>query len=177
MADLLSTIINGTRRGFQRLAVDTGQTSFFEGREFRTFKEWGSSTTINYVIKAVVPVNTILISLDLELDFGSARVETVAGGTEGGAFSEILPVFSANNMSEKPQPPIVPQNLLSAGGTHSGGTVLDVFRVNAANNANKATSVGGSSESIRGVGIGTYYFRITLTEAVGVFKSRWEERE
>lgn len=159
-----------------RLRVDVAETSFFEGREFRTFKEWSSSTTATYVVKVVTPVNLILQELNILCEEGTGRVRTIFGGSEGGTFAENLPKFSTNTMSEKPQPPYATQVLLTAGGTHDGaGTVLDVLRVKTSGNSNFSSSVGGVT-SVRGVGAGTYYFIFELSAFVGLFKARWEER-
>lgn len=159
-----------------RLRVDVGQTSFFAGREFRTFKEFATATTATYVVKIVVPINTILSESLIQMESGTLRLETRTGGVEGGTFSETLPVFSANNMSEKPQPPYVGQVVMTAGGTLTGGTVLDVSRVKSADNSNFASTVGGQGGDVRGVAAGTYYWVFTLTGFIGVVKARWEER-
>lgn len=169
-----ANLLTGTTK--PRLRVDVAQTGFFEGRDFRVFKEWQVATTATYVIKAVSPINVILFGLGITLDEGYARIETVVGGTEGGTFNETLTVFPRNTMSERPTPIYTPQVVLTAGGTHTGGTILDVLHVKAAGNSNFATSVGGSDGDERGIGAGTYYFRITLTAAIGVLKARWEER-
>lgn len=158
-----------------RLRVDPAQTSFFEKREYRTFKEWATPTTELYVIKAVVPVNIILFELNASIEAGTIRIETVAGGTPGGTFGETLPAFAANTMTEAP-PAVPAQVVLTAGGTHTGGTVLDVLRGKAADNSNFAASVGSSTGAERGVGPASFHFRITLAAATGVFKARWEER-
>lgn len=171
--DLMTDGGNGPNR---RIRVDVAQTGFFAGREFRTFKEWATATTSSYVIKVVTPVDVILFELGVQLDEGAVRIETMIGGTEGGVFGEVLPVFSTNNMSEKPQPPYVHQVILTAGGTHTGGTMLDVFRAKTSGNSNFASSVGSNAGAERGVGANTYYFRLTLTGAIGVLKTRWEER-
>ena len=171
--DLLTDGGTGPNR---RIRVDVAQTGFFAGREFRTFKEWSAATTDTYVIKAVVPVNTILFEFGIEVEAGSVRIETVVGGTEGGSFSETLPVFVTNTMTERPTPLYTPQNVLTAGGTLTGGTVLDVLRGKAADNSNFAGSVGASSGAERGVAPATYYWRITLTGVIGVLKARYEER-
>lgn len=171
--DLLTDGGDGQNR---RLRVDVAQTGFFAGREFRTFKEWTAATTATYVIKAVVPVNTILFEFGINLTAGEARIETLVGGTEGGTFSEVLPVFATNTMTEKPQPPYVNQNVLTAGGTLTGGTLLDPLLAKTSGNATFSSSVGAEAGAERGVSPGTYYWRLTLTGAIGVLKSRWEER-
>lgn len=174
--DLLTDGGSGPDR---RLRVDVGQTGFFAGREFRTFRELNITTGTTLVIKAVVPVNVILFGLTLDIISGSVRQETVAGGTEGGSFSETLPIFGRNNMSERPTPFYTPQVVLTAGGTHTGGTTLDVIRLQTSNIGAQSSSVGSVEGDERGVAIGTYYFRLTASGAdptVGVFKARWEER-
>ena len=160
-----------------RIRVDVGEPSFFDGRQFRTFKELNIALSTEYVIKAVVPVNVILYGLELTLISGEIKLETVVGGTEGGAFSETLPIFPRNTMSERPTPLYTPQTVLTAGGTHTGGTVLDLLWAKTADNAQFAGSVGQVPGDERGVGAGTYYFRLNaIIAATGTFKARWEER-
>lgn len=169
----------------RRLRVDVGQTSFFAGREFRTFKEFYSTdgTQIaagaTYVVRAVVPINIILAGLELNFDNGVIRCRTVVGGTPGGTFSEVLPIFARNTMTERPAPFYTPQVALTAGGTHTGGTVLDTLRLKVENATGGASSVGSSEGDERGVVAGTYYFllqNISAGIAEGTFKARWEER-
>ena len=170
--------INGTS---PRIRVDVGEPSFFDGRQFRTFKELNIAIGATYVVKAVIPsVNIILYGLETVIDAGQLRVTTLVGGTEGGTFSETLPIFNRNNMSERPTPLYTPTVVLTAGGTHTGGTALDVLRVKASNDTAKGVSVGAESGDESGVAAGTYYFRLQnldLGNAVtGTFKARWEER-
>ena len=163
----------------QRLRVDVGQTGFFAGREARTFREIDLATGTTLVIKAVVPINIILFGLSLFLTNGSVKVETMVGGTEGGTFSETLPIFPRNTMSERPSPFYTPVVTLTAGGTHTGGTVLDVLLAQTTNVGSQSASVGVETGDERGVGAGTYYFRLTASgsgNSIGVFKARWEER-
>ena len=173
--------------GFERLRVDTAQTSFFEGREFRTFKELNIAVGATYVVKAVVPLNIILFGLEVNIEAGTLRLGTYVGGTEGGTFSETLPIFNTNNMSggvnrrrSYSGALYTPQTLLTAGGTHTGGTELDVIRLKAANVTAQSQSVGNSPQDERGVAANTYYFRLlnsSGTDAVvGTFKARFEER-
>lgn len=160
-----------------RLRVDVAQTSFFTGKEFRTFRRLNIGAGGSLVIRAVVPVNTILAGLHLDLVDGWIDVETVVGGTPGGVFAETLPIFNRNNMAGTPV--YAAQNALTAGGTHTGGTVLDVLAARSAGATAQATSVGNSLSDERGIAPNTYYFRITNPgsgSAVGVFSARWEER-
>lgn len=174
LVTVADSLLTGTTN--PRIRVDVAQTGFFEGREFRTFKEWSVAETSTYVIKAAVAVNTILFEFGIDLEAGDVRIETLIGGTEGGTFSEVLPVFSTNTMTEKPQPAYAAQNVLTAGGTLTGGTLLDPLRAKTSGNSNFAASVGAASGAERGVGPGTYYWRLTLNGVIGILKSRWEER-
>lgn len=139
---LPSSLLTDTDDGNPRIRVDTAQTGFFAGHQFRTFKEWVTATSGTYIIRATVPLDIILFELFIELEDGTARVETVVGGTPGGTFGEVLPVIPSNTMGERPQPPYEPQLELHAGGTLMGGTLLDTLRIKTANNSNFAASVG-----------------------------------
>lgn len=173
--DLMTDGGDGPNR---RIRVDVAQTGFFGGREFRTFKELSISAGSSYIVKAVVPINLILFGLDLALDDGHLRLYTYAGGTEGGTFSESLPVIPRNTMTEVPVP-YSTQIGLTAGGTHTGGVLLDVIRLKVEAATGSASSVGSSQNDERGVIAGTYYFHfenIGMGSVVGTFKARWEER-
>ncbi len=155
-----------------RLRVDSGNRGFDDGREFRIFHEF----TGNTVFKTVVPVNTILWALNISLLEGECRLETVVGGTEGGTFTPIT-IFGRNNMTERPFPFYTNRVTASQGGTHTGGTVLDVLLNKTSDNSNFAASVGASTGDERGVAPNTYYLRLTVTGTTrGILKLRWEER-
>ena len=167
---------------FDRVKVDPGQTSFFEGREFRTFKELNVPPLTTYVIKIVVPVDIVFTQFDSAIELGHMRLASMVGGTEGGSFSETLPIFKRNNMAVGPNKRYDPSTMLSftAGGTHTGGTELDVVRVKASSQQVQSTTVGSNAGDERGVGIGTYYFRIQNLHAtdalIGMIHASWEER-
>lgn len=178
-------------RQSERVRVDEEEIGFYDGREFRTFREFNSSgaaTSIaagaTYVIKAVVPIDIVLVQLSAHFDNGTVRIETVVGGTEGGSFTDIFPILGANNMAGQRAKVVgggfyLPTVTLSGGGTHTGGTVIDVIRLRTANATAQATTVGATTDSKRGVSANTYYFRITnisASIAEGVFSARWEEK-
>lgn len=170
---------------FDRVKVDLAQTSFFEGREFRTFKELNIAASTTYVIRIAVPVDIILAGIDLNIDQGYLRMASVVGGTPGGSFSETLPIFPRNNMAVGPNKRYNPTPLvgITAGGTHTGGTELDVIRLRTSVNIGNqsASSVGNTVGDERGIGINTYYFRLqnlSATDAVlGMLRASWEERQ
>jgi hypothetical protein len=159
------------------MRVDVAQTGFFAGREFRTFLELDMANGEVVVIRADVPVDIILFKLETSIVSGELRSETIIGGSEGGTFDQDLPIFPRNTMSERPTPIYEPLVDLTTGGTHTGGTLLDVVLNKTADNANFAGSVGAGTQDERGVGAGLYHFRLTATGAVrGIFRGQWEER-
>lgn len=170
-----SGMLSGTTR--QRLRVDVGEPSFFEGRQFRLYKEFNIALGATYVIKAVTTRDIILYGLELSLTSGEVKLTTATGGTEGGSFSETLTLFPRNTMSERPTPIYAATSVVTAGGTHTGGTELDLLWVKTADNSNFAASVGIAPGDERGIAAGTYYFRLNaVIAATGVFKARFEER-
>jgi hypothetical protein len=160
-----------------RLRVDVGQTGFFAGREFRTFYEFSIPTGTTQVIKVVAPIDTIVQTFGAELDLASLRVELRYGGTEGGTFNTQLPSFKANSMSTASS--YAGQVTMAVGGTHTGGTVVDLLTLISGANVNKALSISATEELPQGFPAGTYYIKLINTDgatATGIFRARWEER-
>lgn len=148
---------------------------FQQGRGFRTFKELNIEGSGAYVIKIVASGPAILTGLDLAIESGNLKVETVAGGTPAGTFAEVLPIIKSNLMVTTPY---VSKLTLTAGGTHTGGTVIDVIRMKTDGNNTRAASVATTETTKRGVAPGTYHYRITnlsTDSALGTFKITWEE--
>lgn len=157
----------------RRLRVDVGEVGFFEGREFRIFRQFTTGQTI----RIVTPINCILTGLVLSISAGHVTLNTYAGGTEGGTFAETIPVFPRNTMTERPTPYYNSQLTWATGGTHSGGTLIDVLELKTDSNTNRAASVGGAVGDARGVGPGTYYYVLNAIEpSIGTLHVRWEER-
>lgn len=175
--------ITSEKEGFARLRVDEAQTSFFEGREGRCFHELSILSGATYVIKAVVPVDTILFDLEVAIGTGALTIKTYRGGTEGGIFSTAVSVLPKNAMisaKNRYSPNYTLQTTLSAGGTYSNdGTYLDIIRIKAASATAQQSSVSGGTYAERGVSPATYYFTFTNTSnetATGTFRAWWEER-
>lgn len=175
--------------GFERIKVDVAQTSFFEGREFRTFKELNIPTGGTLVLKVVSPVNTVVFGFGFDLDAGWLRCALKTGGTEGGVFNGPLPIIPVNTMSpgedhrndygvngNEVYAPVV---TIQSGGTHTGGTEHEVIRAKVGGNSQSASSTGVSPTDETGMPAATYYVVMTNlgNEAItGVFRARWEER-
>lgn len=183
--DLPHDLYTSVSETYRRLRVDVAQTGFFEGREFRTFKELSIASGATLVMRIIVPVNTILQNVTLLLDAGSIKLRTVSGGTPTGTFAETLPIISKNTMTggvfpAPPTPLYLAQNTITSGATAlTGGVDIDIIRLVVANASGQASSVGAAVDDSRGVGPGTYYWvfnNFGSGTATGVFSSFWEER-
>ena len=162
---------------YARLRVDAGQTGFFAGREARTFYEFSIPSGQSQVIKVVSLTDTIVQNLVLELDLASLRLELVIGGTESGTFNTPLPIFKTNTMSTASD--YTPQVTMHLGGTHTGGTIVDVLTAISGANENKSVSQSATENLPQGFAAGTFYIRLINTDgatAMGIFRARWEER-
>jgi hypothetical protein len=167
---------NGTSE-YSRLKVTVGRSCFFAGRQRFTFYQYSIPTTETQVIKVVAGVNTLIQSFGATLNVAALRVELVSGGTEGGTFGTALPVLQTNTMTTVGE--YTSQVTLAVGGTHSGGTIIDVLDLNAGTPARQAVATSATENEPFGFGAGTYYIRLVNTDgdtATGVFKARWEER-
>ena len=162
---------------YSRICVDVGQTGFFAGSEARTFYEFSIASGATQVIKVVSPTNTIVQSLSIELKLAALRLELRVGGTEGGTFDTALPIFKTNTMSTASS--YTPQVTMNLGGTHTGGTLVDVLTAISGANPNKSVTSGASENLPQGFAAGTFYIKLINTDgatATGIFRARWEER-
>ena len=174
-ADLLTS----DRERFRRMRVDVGQTGFFEGREFRTFREFSIASGASLFIKFTSPVDFVLFEQSLTVDAGAVRFTALTGATEATPFNTALPVIGKNRMAARPEPFYVAQVAVSADGAVTGGTAVEVFRVLSSNATAQQSTVGGANQSERGLPAGTYYLRIENIgngAATGVYSLFWEER-
>lgn len=178
--DLPHDVYTWDAESFRRLRVDTSQTSFFTGRQFRTFKELSIAAGATYLIKVVVGVDTVLWNVNLSVDAGAIKLSTFAGGTPSITPTDVIPVIPKNTMSGKPTPVYTTQNTLQgATATLTGGTLIDVIRVATAGATAQQTSVGSAPFSERGVGVGEYFWVFNNYSngiATATFDSFWEER-
>lgn len=164
-----------------RLRVDVAQTSFFEGREFRSYLDFSIPANTTLVTKFVSPIDFVLNNQTLSINSGNIRLAIYTGGTEGGSFTA-LPVIGRNRMSERPTPFYVPLVTVFSGGTHTGGTEVDVLRAvsDQAGSTIQSVNVGFAEGDERGLPAGTYYARIQNLDAndasVGIYSIAWEER-
>lgn len=147
--------------------------AFYAGREFRTYKEFSIVQGGSYNIKVVSSSDTIVYQFGADLSAGSVKIELVTGGTEGGSFTDSATVFNCNTMSIAPS--VSSGVTLTANGTHTGGTVVDLLFAD----VGKGVDASASEEYPQGFSAGTFYIRITNLSnqtSTGIFRARWEER-
>ncbi len=177
--DLSPDLYTSGTEGFRRLRVDVGQTGFFEGREFRTFYELNIPTATSVYIRFTSPIDFIIFEQSLTLDSGSIRFTALSGATAGGTYSNTLPVVGKNRMASRKAPFYSPQSTVASGGTASGGSIVELFRVVAANATAQQQTVLGAASTERGLPAGTYFLRLENIgngAATGVYSLIWEER-
>lgn len=177
--DLPHDFYTSPKELYRRIKVDPGQTSFHDGREFRTFYEFSIAAGASVYVQANVAVDTILYDVSCVVDAGGIRLRTYAGSTGVGTFATPLPILPKNTMSIRSTPTYSSQNTLLTGGTGvTGGAVIDVVRVVASGATAQQSSVGSKAFDQRGVGVATYYWRLenfSNNTATGVFSGWWAE--
>jgi len=120
-----------------------------------------------------------LFQQSIVLDDGAIKMTATVGGTPGGTFAESLPIIGKNQMAKRPLPYYVPVTTITAGGTVTGGTVVEIVRVMAAGATAQRQTVGGSQSDERGLAAGEYIVKLENIGsgiATGVYSLVWEER-
>lgn len=170
---------------FDRVKVDPGQTSFFEGREFLFAHEFAITTGTSLVFKIVTQRNVIVQKFELSCDEGTLRFTRKTGGTEGGSFSTSITPQACNSMVGATDRrlysgvPFASNTVITAGGTLTGGNAFDVIRLKSPGATAQAVTVGTTDTDQIGVPAGTRYYvleNLGTGSATGVLRVRWEER-
>lgn len=164
-----------------RMRVDQGQTSFFAGKEFRTFIRLNLAQGSSLYMRFTCPVNFILHDERLVINSGEAdhtayRVVTNVAGTWASR-----PVIGRNIMTERPAPYYAAQAVLEYGGSFTENAADEVgppmIPKTSGATAQQSTVPSGNSRE-RGLAPGTYYLKLTAVSGplVGVYYLDWEER-
>lgn len=182
----LFNVTSSLGSGFDRVRVDQGQTSLFEGREFRSYYEFSADVgtaiavggTLN--LKFTCSVDFILQNQSLQVDKGGLRLVAYSGGTDGGGWTSV-PVVAKNRSTSRRTPYYVGSGAFYFGGTFSGGTEVDVIRNRTASQTVSAINVNASQDSVRYLPAGTYFIQLKPLAGVndsseGVYSLSWEER-
>lgn len=181
-----SFLVTSEVDGFARLQVDQGQTSFFEGREFRIARKLTITAGTPLVLRFTSAVDFILAEQELDVSVGDLEffawrdTQGVAGGTWNGGISSIGKNISAE-FREYNGARYVSQVVISTGGTFTPTDPLayvDYDRAKTAGATAQQASVSGGNDSSRYLAAGTYYLVLTSLDAtsVGRFVLAWEER-
>lgn len=174
-------LLTSSNRGTRRVRVDVGQTSFFEGREFRTFVRLNIPQGQSLYMCFTCPVNFILHDERLVVNSGEAdhtayRVVSDITGTW-----TPRPAIGRNIMTDRPTPPYAAQGALEYGGSFSVNPTDEVgppmIPKTSGATAQQSTVPSGNSRE-RGLAPGTYYLKLTAVSGplVGVYYLDWEER-
>lgn len=161
---------------YGRIFVDAGGVSPSENRKYFMFHEFSLASGATEIVKVVIAGDTVMNAFSIKVMSGKARVEIVAGGTEGGTFNQIIPRFPVNGMSTAT--PRVSTTTMTSGGTLTGGTTMDLFLVNTGDNVNQSSGVSVGEDFALGFPAGTYYIRVTNTDnstTAGLIKALWTE--
>jgi hypothetical protein len=161
---------------FGRIFVDAGGVSPTENRQYFMFHEFSAASAGTEVVKVVITDDTVMNSFSIKVMAGTARVEIVAGGTEGGTFNQTITKFPVNGMSTAA--PRSSTTTMTSGGTLTGGTTMDLFLVNTGDNVNQSSGITSGEDFAIGFPAGTYYIRITNTDnstTTGLVKALWTE--
>jgi hypothetical protein len=186
VANLPKDVWTSSSEGFRRLRVDQGQTSLFEGREFRSFFEFNIPSGNVQIFKFVSPIDFVLFEQSLSVDAGSIRFQALTGATEVATFNTALPIIGKNRMAQRKQPYYTSVITITThaapvvfGSGVTGGTVVENTRIVAANATAQQQTVSGGAQSERGLSAGTYYLRLHnfgSGAATGVYSLFWEEK-
>ena len=171
-------IATSREKEYARIPVDVGQTSFFEGREFRFIR----NITTPIVFRFVAPVEFILSYqsfgiVDGEFEYYAWRDDNI---TPSGTWTS-EPIFSKNTSTTR---------RLFDGAFYnrqcqieSGGSIVitdsdlyaDYAHLKAATASGQKQSIASQSVQGRYLAAGTYYLQFTGT-AEGSYNIEWEER-
>lgn len=184
--DLPAGVWTSNDERFRRLAVDSGQTGFEEGREFRAVRKIIITSGTPLVWKFSCTTDFILSEQTLNTSVGDIELFAyrTPQGTPGGTFGTSIPVIMKNISSEYREYDggrYVSQATISSGGTFTPNVATDYIDYDRAKTSNATAqqlSVSGGSGTQRYLAAGDYY--LIFTSLVGTSEGRfaisWEER-
>lgn len=178
IVSLPSGLLTDDREGYARIRVDNSETSFFIGKQFRTFKKITLASGATYTIKVVATTDVNVLDEDFSIDTGTVELNIYTGATPTGTFTDTLPVLRKNSMSTAP---VYASGTTITGGTGitlSGGTQIDVQRLVASSSTARAATTTVDISS-RGIPPGTYLYQFTNAwngSSIIILHSYWEER-
>lgn len=172
-------MLTSERYGTRRLRVDTGQTSFFEGREFRVSRQLNAPI----VYRFTCAVDFILFTQFFTIDSGEYEFRAYRSGniTPSGTWTEMPYIFGKNISSSRPLFDgsfYETQTLIESGGAITiadAEEYSDIVHLKTSTATGQISSINGPNGSERYLAAGTYYLSFTGT-ATGTATFEWEER-
>lgn len=175
--DLPKDFYTETLESYRRIRVDVAQTSFFLGKQFRSYSDFTLAALGVKYFRFTSLVDFVLFDQNISVSDGAVRLSVWTGATPSGSWTPV-PVIGKNRMSSIPQPPYVSQVVFETGGTFTGGTEVEAIRVVSATATAQRSTVGSSSGDERGLPATTFYIKVEATAGtpVCVYSLYWEER-
>lgn len=175
--DLPKDLYTSSLENYRRVRVDVGQTSFFQGRQFRSYYDFALTASEVRYFRFTSLTDFVLFDQSLTVSGGSVRLSVWTGSTASGTWTNI-PIIGKNRMSTIPQPPYVSGVTFQTGGTFTGGTEVEAIRLVSATATAQQSTVGASSGDERGLPATTFYIKIEATSSTPsvVYSLFWEER-
>lgn len=163
-----------------RAFVDDGDSSFFDGRQFRMFVEFNIPSGGVLWVKHTISKNFILHDQRISIESGGIRwTANAAMATSPGPWT-VQTFRRRNQMTEQPTPFFVSGSVIEISTdplAATGGIVVDAMRVATGQGAGSASST--QNAGMRGLAPNVYHAKLENTSAqsaVGVYDWWWEER-
>jgi hypothetical protein len=181
-----SDLLTSTREHIRRVQVDTGNTGFFDGREFRYFREVEIPANQSVWTRVTADAFGIILRLQtLTVEEGAVRFRawrdaTITGVTFAAPASPTSGIFQNNGLPSAPAR--TRTTIIEEGGNHTaivGGVVSEVIRVRAPTSTAQRATFAESSQSERGVPGGVFYLQLENTAnstCTVVYSLQFEER-
>lgn len=177
IVDLPKDIYTSSTENYRRIRVDTAQTSFFQGRQFRSYYDFSLTASEVRYFRFTSLTDFVLFDQSISVSGGSIRLSVWTGSTPAGTWTNI-PVIGKNRMSSIPQPPYISLVTFQTGGTFIAGTEVEAIRLVSATATAQQSTVGASSGDERGLPASSFYIKIEATSSTPtvVYSLFWEER-
>lgn len=154
-------------------------SGFARGAQFRFFKRLSLAAGASWTFKMVRTRDIIVNLLQVDTSDGWIQMDVYRDAVEGGTWSEIVPLYPRNDMTEVPQPAQVVTTQVLAGGTITGGVQRDTLTVKTSSATAQAATINLASQGQRGFAKGTTgYYKFSnpgAQVATCVIHMEWEE--
>ena len=170
LLDALLAGIDALRTWRGAMLVQMQSMGFWRGKQFRAYREFSLAGAGTLTLRFVCAKDFLLTSQSLYVDDGAARLVVSTGGTPAGSWVAVPTVNAMFRIGIDP----VTSNILTSGGSVTGGTEREVLRSDSGGGA--GIGFDNRISGVRGLPAGTYYFTITATgTTTGMYSFEYEE--